>query len=330
MSSGLFLFIGQIDNDMKSQKNYFTKPNPPIKIMSNLSFKFNEAEKIIEIDQPVIAYEEDDVEVYIRFVLNPPAGYLVRGDAVNNGMNIITYFRGIDEFTRAFAILHADERQIDYRFARACELCNLPVAQFLRGLGANVNGNGEVPLDRMYASFEQAWPEERKQRYFDVMRYLLSFEDLDIHLNSWLRPALGRAIEHGYPVDVIEGLLRRGANPNGGILGGDPYIFDKPLCDAARQDNFPLVELLLRYGADPLLRNVADDLLPRDCTQDPAIRVLLDSYTETFQILYCLQQSGASIDVDATLDLISYDSAFATATVAAAAAAAANADSDDE
>lgn len=291
--------------------------------MSNLSFKINEDEKVIEIDQCSQAYvnwytadgrlsssegdyDGSQVEVYLRIVLNPPPGYLVRGRAVSNAMSNITNFRGIDEFTRAFAILHPDERQIDYRFAKACELCNLPVAQFLRGLGANVNGNAEiVPLDRMYSVFEETWPEERKQRFFDVMTYLLSFENLNIFDILWKWDVLGRAIERRYSLDVIEGLLRRGASPNSRGHG----LFLRPLCHAADQNNFQLVELLLRYGADPKIPDIIHGL-PRNCTQDPAIRVLLDSHTPTFQLFYCLQQSGVTVDVETAFELVNYDPYF--------------------
>jgi len=89
---------------------------------------------------------------------------------------------------------------------------------------------------------------------------------------------LGASIERGQPLhhavqanrenDIIELLLEKGASPNAIMFQDHPTSFYQfeciglgtPLHDAIRQKNNRLIQLLLKHGADPMIRNTCREL----------------------------------------------------------------------
>lgn len=280
--------------------------------MSSISSKFNAITGVIEYSQSEDDFDVDDetdLDMYLNNIFSHPQGIKVAGSAAEMGMRKIINFRGLQEFQQAFSCLHPDEQCIHYFFGCACENANLPVAQYLLAMGADVNGDGESADDRIISwmfgryDFMRRKPnfQEFKERHYNVLRFLLTFPEFDPLGETNYGDAWGCLFDYQYPVDILEGFLRKGANPNQFDDGFD----ERPLCVAAVLNNFEYVDLLLRYGAVSTLRD-GEGRLPSDCTENEEILGRLRSSVPYMQLLYCFHVAGIHIDADSAADIIGY------------------------
>lgn len=236
--------------NLSNLSNLSNLKSKSLKKMSNISFSFDAEARLISFHQNECDYDPDnadDVDVYIACVLSPPQGILVEGDAVDYGMRKVISYRGLPEFLAAFARLDPSEHCIDFFFAYACEKGNLPVAQYLRSIGANVNGDGDdIALSFALTTHMFERNDIKMQRHYTILRFLLSCEEFDITPEDGNGSPWMQILERGYPGDIVEGFLSKGADPKS---YGDDY--STPLCLAIAYSDFQAVESLLRYGADP-------------------------------------------------------------------------------
>jgi ankyrin repeat protein len=142
---------------------------------------------------------------------------------------------------------------------------------------------------------------EFKERHYNVLRFLLSLPEFNPLGETAEGDAWDCMFEYRYPVDILEGFLQKGANPN----GFDDDTDDRPLCVAADLDNVEYVDVLFRYGANPILRD-EEGRLPVDCTNNEEILGLLRSSIPYMQLLYCFHAVGVKIDADSAADIIGY------------------------
>lgn len=301
--------------------------------MSNITFTFDAEERVIDFHQDERHYDpdcEDDVDVYIHCVLSPPPGILVRGDAVDYGLRKIIAYRGLPEFLTAFSHLHPDEHCIDFLFAHACEKCNLDVARHLLTLGADINGDGPDHAMSFMLAVASHQPNEELEPHYNVMRFLLSFENIDITKEDGNGSPWFQVLERNYPLDIIELFIQRGADVQsttdmstpltismefGNIEtvrlllrhGADPNVCDEsgrlPLTYAAMQNSMEGVQLLLLGGANPCLPDRRGKL-PRSYSNNPNVIAALDSWT-TVNYVYCFQSLGLNLEADLIADIAS-------------------------
>lgn len=279
----------------------------------DLTMIYNKDENVIDYHPKDLlqlnSYFRHNVDVYIHCVFSPPPGCLVRGDAIYDAFKKIIVHRGVEEVQRALAVMHPSERDaLDYYFAFACEICNLPVAQYLLTLGVGVNyteGHDENMISWMFSrrSYYINHPgrDEFLQRHYGVWRLLLSVPAFNPFVPTGDGDAWERLLSDRYPNDIIEACLAKGGDPNVMVYDEE----SRPLGIAARRNNLPLVEMLLRYGANPNMRDM-DGRLPRECTQNEAILGVLSASEPFMQLLYCLDQVGIHIDADSAMDLVAH------------------------
>lgn len=274
--------------------------------MLNISFSFDSETNVIHFSQDINSFDPDcdsDVDVYIATVLTPPPGIMVRGNAVEFAMHKVIAHRDLDVFLAALVNLHPDNRDMDLFFSLACQYYNMPVVQHVRAFGANINGHDDInPLCLCVDNFshrDEMYDVELTTRHFALIRYLLTFDDLDINCDMGNGKPWTHLIDENYPLDIIQSFLRKGADPNS--YGDEDYT--TPLCVAAEFGNMETVQTLLLNGADPYVYREEDYKFPRELAQNSDVINALDFWPGMLT-LYCFNAVGVSIDADSVADFV--------------------------
>ena len=276
--------------------------------MESITCKFDAEAKVLVFEQNEYNVDDDsDIELYFSYVFAPPPGVKVMGGAVLCGIDKIINFRCLHEFKRAFDCMHVNHREINMCFMSACAYANIPVAEYLLTLGANVNYEDAIDETSVVNCLFSRLHYKRNdpafiQRHFAMWRFLLEKKEFNPLVSTPDGDAWSLVWgDVDFPHDIIESFLKRGADPD--FLHEDDGRV--PLCLAAEMNDFALVQLLCRYRANPYALDFMNKM-PRDYTEDPEIRGFLHMYNPYLQVFYCLQHLGIDIDADSSVDLINY------------------------
>lgn len=146
----------------------------------------------------------------------------------------------------------------------AAQSKNLQLVRFLIQRGADVNAKANENVTPLYLSLDMAFGQPVIS--LELIKSGADVSTADSKVGD--TPLLIAATESSY--EVMQALLRKGANPNAQNHSGDT-----PLHHAAQNAMLDRVQLLLQYGANPSIRNLIGKSaidMAQTTNPDPTVR----------------------------------------------------------